>query len=190
MDDLRSLTARFARVGRLEAIVLRPRRGARAQRVERTQVVEGRGLEGDRAAQRAPAPGASGKRQVTLIQSEHLPVIATLAGLDPAGLDAAALRRNLVVSGVNLVAARSLFADRPLVLHIGDAVVLEITGPCEPCSKMETALGPGGYNAMRGHGGMTARVKTGGEIAVGDTVRVGAAEIARPSDVPTQPASR
>jgi len=169
MDDLRSLATRFPRQGRLEAIWLRPGRGTTCVSVPRASVLEGRGLEGDRSAQRAPAT-PRGKRQVTLVQVEHLPVIAALAGRET--VEAGALRRNLVVSGVNLIAARTLFADRPLALRIGDAVVLEITGPCEPCSKMEDAIGPGGYNAMRGHGGMTARVKAGGEIAVGDAVRV------------------
>jgi MOSC domain-containing protein YiiM len=170
-DDLRALSTRFVQGGRLEAILLRPARGVAMSASERVRAIAGRGLEGDRAAARSPAPGAGSKRQVTLLQAEHLPAIATLSGR--AGvLDPALLRRNLVVAGINLAAARTLFADRPLVLRIGDEVVLEITGPCDPCSRMEVALGPGGYNAMRGHGGMTARVLAGGVLARGDAVRV------------------
>jgi MOSC domain-containing protein YiiM len=170
-DDLRALATRFPRAGRLEAILLRPARGIPMQSIERVRAIGGRGLEGDRAAARSPVPGAGSKRQVTLLQAEHLPAIANLCGRE-CGLDAALLRRNLVVAGINLVATRTLFADRPLVLRIGKEVVLELTGPCDPCSRMEAALGPGGYNAMRGHGGMTARVLAGGVLVRGDAVRV------------------
>jgi MOSC domain-containing protein YiiM len=83
------------------------------------------------------------------------------------------------VSGFNLLAARSLFKVQPLRLRIGaedagehGAVCLEITVPCEPCSKMETLLVPCGYNAMRDHGGVTASVMRGGWLRVGDAVRV------------------
>lgn len=168
--DLRSLSTRFPRAGRVEAIHLRPARGTPAIRVAQVNAVAGRGLEGDRAGARPSSGARGGARQVTLLQAEHLPVIAALAGQP--GIDAARLRRNLVISGVNVLAARALFDDRPLCLAIGATVVLEITGPCDPCSAMEEALGPGGYNAMRGHGGATARILEGGRISAGDAVRV------------------
>lgn len=170
MSDLRALMRQFPSEGRLEAILLRPHRGAPMNRVTEAKALVGRGLQGDRTAAKAPAQPGGGKRQVSLFQFEHLPLIAAWTG--GATVTPEQLRRNLVVSGINLLAARSPFADQALQVHVGDAVVLVVTGPCDPCSKMEAALGTGAYNAMRGHGGVTARVLQGGVLRVGDVVRV------------------
>lgn len=113
------------------------------------------GIEGDRYS------GRTKKRQVTLLQAEHLDVIASC--LDLTSIDPEMLRRNVLVKGLNLLALK----DKRF--KVGDAE-LEYTGICHPCSRMEELLGPGGYNAVRGHGGITASVLTGGTIKVSDSV--------------------
>jgi len=160
MKTIRDLNAPPHVVGRVEAIVVRGSPRDAARRIERTQALAGIGLADDRLGQRGEAELST--RQVTLIQAEHLAVIAQLARV--AQVDPIGLRRNLVISGINLLALKNAR------LRIGEAAVLEIVGPCQPCSRMEEAIGPGGYAAMRGHGGMTARVIEGGPIALGDAV--------------------
>ena len=155
-SPLRALMETFPRAGKLEWIGLRPARRVPLQSFNHVEVLADHGLLGDHKAQHA-----GGTRQVTLIQREHLDAVAKLLGRD--AVDPALLRRNLVVSGINLLALR----DAPF--DIG-GVLFEGAGLCEPCSRMEEALGAGGYNAMRGHGGIIARVIAGGVIRVGDAV--------------------
>jgi len=106
------------------------------------------------------------------VQAEHLPVIEALLASRPRELAAErvrvtpeVLRRNLVVEGLNVKALQSLR------FRIGDAV-FEGAASCEPCSKMEAALGPGGYHAMRGMGGIVARIVRSGRFRLGDEVIV------------------
>ena len=155
--SLKALFETMPQQGSLQWIGLRPERRAPLE-VHRTALVsESEGLVGDHFAGRRTT-----KRQVTLIQAEHIETVAAIMGKP---VEPELLRRNLVVAGINLLALKdSRFA-------IGDEVILEGTGLCHPCSRMEENLGPGGYNAMRGHGGLTARVIRGGTIRVGDAVR-------------------
>jgi MOSC domain-containing protein YiiM len=153
------LRSAFPRPGHVTWIGLRQAPAEPVEIVASAEAEVGAGLRGDRWT---PRRGGQGTRQVTLLQAEHIPVIAALAGL--VAVDPAVLRRNLVIEGINLTA---LQGQR---IEVGGAE-LELTGPCSPCSKMEAALGPGGYNALRGHGGWNARVLRGGTIAVGDEVR-------------------
>ncbi len=155
-ETLADLMARFPRAGRVCWIGVRPAPREALREAPRARLLAGRGLEGDHRARRA-----GGQRQVTLIQAEHLAVVAALMGTEQ--VDPALLRRNVAVAGINLVA---LAGAR---LRLGSAL-LQGTGACHPCSRMEQVLGPGGYNAMRGHGGITAVVLEDGEVAVGDAL--------------------
>lgn len=152
---LARLFAAPMRPGTLRWIGLRPARRAPVLSVAQAVLVPGTGLEGDRYA-------GSGRalRQVTLIAAEDLDAISAFMGR---AVEPGEVRRNLLVSGVNLHALK----NRPF--RVGDAL-LEWTGECHPCSRMEEVLGTGGYNAMRMRGGITARVIEGGAVTVGDAV--------------------
>jgi MOSC domain-containing protein YiiM len=157
MKTLAELSGAFPRAGRVEWIGLRSERRGAIATPQQVDAEAGGGLLGDRYRAR------NGKRAVTLLQAEHLPVIAALLGLET--VSPAQLRRNLIVSGINLLALRGRR------FRIG-SVELEGTGPCAPCSRMEETFGPGGYNAVRGHGGITACILRSGTITLGDPVVV------------------
>jgi MOSC domain-containing protein YiiM len=154
-SPLARLMATLPRAGKVEWIGLRPARDEAMIATGTVEAIAGAGLVGDRYK------GGSGKRGITLIQAEHLPAIAALA--QRADLTPALLRRNVVVSGIPLVALKQRR------FRIGTAV-FDGTEECDPCSRMEDALGPGGYNAMRGHGGLCARIVEGGTFGLGDAL--------------------
>jgi MOSC domain-containing protein YiiM len=96
MSTLRQLVTRFASPGRVEALLLRPGRDQRAVAVARAEARVGLGLVGDRSAAARQADPKR-RRQVTLIQSEHLAAVAAL--LQRPAIDPADLRRNIVIAG-------------------------------------------------------------------------------------------
>jgi MOSC domain-containing protein YiiM len=130
--------------------------------LETTQALVAQGLEGDHFE---GLPGGAGKRQVTLVREEDLLTAAQRLGRDDP-LEPAQLRRNLVVAGLPM---DDLRACR---LRIGDAVVLEVTGGCPPCDRMDETVGPGGREALDGLGGLTARVVQAGTLRRGDPVEI------------------
>ena len=155
MLTIAELKATFPRTGQVIWIGLRPARRIPLESVTEVMATTEQGLVGDRYK------GRNTKRQVTLNQAEHLSVIAAFMG--KTDVDPQLLRRNIVVQGINLLALNS---QR---VRVGGAL-LEITGACHPCSRMEEVLGEGGYNAVRGHGGVTARVLEQGMIRCDDIV--------------------
>ena len=145
------------RAGDLVWIGLRPSRKAAMLMPDSALLVAARGIEGDRYRTQRDGP-----RQVTLIAAEDIAAIASFLGRKEVAAEL--LRRNFVTQGINLVALKGR------TFNIGSAT-LEATGECAPCSQMEANLGPGGYNAVRGHGGITARILEGGRVRIGDTLQ-------------------
>lgn len=161
-DSLQDLFNTLPQIGKLQWIGIRPERKAPMIKPESVEAIAGRGLLGDRYSSK------NGKRQVTLIQGEHLLAIASMLGRDAVAPEL--LRRNLVITGINLLALK----DKQF--RVGNAL-LEYTGLCHPCSAMEATFGAGGYNAVRGHGGITARIIESGTMQLGDAVEVVSASL-------------
>ena len=121
--------------------------------VESARMLEDYGIEGDR---HAVSEGARTKRQVLLIDQETL---------DNFELTPGQVRENITTSGIDL---HSLSEGQRLA--IGDEAVVEITGHCAPCGRMDE-IREGYSTALEGHRGMLASVIRGGEIAVGHAVK-------------------
>jgi MOSC domain-containing protein YiiM len=155
--EFQELFNNFSQAGKVELIQLRPARLAPMLPVSDVRAIVESGLEGDRYKSNG------GNRQVTLLQFEHLDVIAACLGKPQ--IDFASTRRNIAVSGINLLALKGK------TFSIGEAV-FEYSGECHPCPRMEQNLGHGGYNAMRGHGGITAKIIESGLIRAGDQILV------------------
>ncbi len=120
--------------------------------VESARMQAGYGIEGDR---HAVSKGARTKRQVLLIDRETL---------DKFELAPGEVRENITTSGIDL---HSLSEGQRLAL--GADAVVEITGHCAPCSRMDE-IREGYSTALEGHRGMLASVVRGGQIAVGNSV--------------------
>ncbi|MEN9797996.1 MAG: hypothetical protein RL653_1692 [Pseudomonadota bacterium] len=137
--------------GRVTALFLATSSGQPMRPVESAEAVVQRGFAGDRHAARRKG----GKRQLLLLEAR------SHAELDvPPG----ALKENVVVEGVPL---ESLPVGQRL--RLGVQVLLELTGECEPCRKLDV-LRRGLKAQSKGRRGQLARVLEGGEVRVGDGV--------------------
>jgi MOSC domain-containing protein YiiM len=138
--------------GRVVHLFLAQVSGAPVKPVTEASAVAARGFEGDRHARRAPG----GQRQLLLVDARHL------RELD---LGPGTLKENAIIEGLPL---ETFPAGQRL--RLGGALV-ELTGPCEPCHKVE-AIRPGLLRESWGRRGQLARVLEGGPIRVGDAVEV------------------
>lgn len=160
--SLHSLFLRYAKdlpPGTLNWIGIRPERKQPLISLDHVMAIKHKGLEGDHRCIKTPGSA----RQVTLISEEFIQQIAYYANKSTIAPDL--LRRNLVVSGINLNALRYQ------QFRIGSAV-FEASALCHPCSRMEAALGHNGISAMLGHGGLCCKIIRSGEIKVGDHLHV------------------
>lgn len=137
--------------GRIEAVLLAQDRGTPMLRVAEASAVTQRGLEGDRHAKRKLGHA----RQVLLLDSRSLETLRLAIGQ---------LKENVVVSGVALEALPA--GQR---LRLGERVIVELTGPCVPCHKLN-ALRPGLLKESWGQRGQLARILEGGSLREGDEV--------------------
>ncbi|HXR01403.1 MAG TPA: MOSC domain-containing protein [Pseudomonas sp.] len=159
MSPLQELIADVPQRGRVRWIGVRPQSRGEMIELDAVEVRREAGLTGDHAR-----PGPRNARQVTFIQWEHLAVISSLMDrAEDHPLRPQDLRRNIVISGINL------FSLKNRRFCIGQAV-FETTGWCQPCARLEQRLGHGTFQAVRGHGGITARVLQSGIVRLDDAL--------------------
>ena len=121
--------------------------------VESADMVAGYGIEGDR---HATSRGPRTRRQVLLMDVETLGAF---------GLEGGQTRENVTTRGIDL---HALPAGSRVAL--GDEAVVEITGFCDPCGRMDEVR-DGLREAMVDRRGMLATVIEGGAVKIGDPAR-------------------
>ena len=147
--------------GRLIGIARHGRPRGPIETLEQVHVSIESGVQGDFRG--AVKPGGRGKRQVTVMAREAWE--ATLADLGRGDLAWSDRRVNLLTEGVVLPRIPGA------ILRLGASLVLQVTGECDPCSRMEQ-IAPGLKAALTPdwRGGLLCRVIADGEIALGDTI--------------------
>jgi MOSC domain-containing protein YiiM len=149
--------------GRLAGIARHQRKFGPVETLPAVAVSLITGVPGDHASAVATHK-PSRRRQVSLIERECWE--ASLAEIG-ASLAWEHSRRNFLVEGLRLP------RDIGTRVQIGRELVIEITGECNPCNRMDALL-PGLFDAMRPdwRGGFVARIESDGEVALGDEIRI------------------
>ena len=148
----------------MEGIFLAPEAGAQMKRVEVTTALEGCGLEGDRYCAATGHWSRFGRVcEVTFIAAEDLDEIERETGVSVKNGEH---RRNVVTRGISLKALR-----RGERFRVGE-VAFEYRGPRSVCRYIERLTEPGMTQALKGRGGICARVIENGTVGVGDEIEV------------------
>ena len=149
--------------GIVEGIYVARKGSAAMERVEESRTIEGCGIEGDRYCEGTGFWTPYGDVcEVTLISSEDLDYIEKELGIRVSNGEH---RRNIVTRGIRL-------ADlRRKRFRIGETV-LEYDRPRPPCRHVQDLTEPGMTRALKGRGGICARVVEGGMIRAQDAIGV------------------
>lgn len=115
------------------------------------------GLEGDWRSRKGRG------RQITLIEAEALERVAAM--LELGDIPPGASRRQVLVRGIDLNAALNK------KLRIGP-LLIDVHTLCDPCKRMEQAIGRGAWRAMEMCGGICGKVIEGGILRPGDSITV------------------
>lgn len=115
--------------------------------------VAGRGIEGDRFLDFKP----DYKGQVTFFAQEIYEELCARFGVRD--IPPSAFRRNVITSGVDLNALIGQEFEIQGVRFLGVA-------ECSPCEWMDQAFGPGTEDALRGRGGLRAKILNDGVLRV------------------------
>ena len=147
--------------GRLIGIARKDRPRVPMEVIDHAQIGTDIGVAGDYRG--AMHPGRANRRQVTILMAEDWSAALAEHGTPIPWYER---RANLLVEGIVLP------RERGIRVRIGTAV-LEITGECDPCRRMD-AVSDGLQIALRAdwRGGRTCTVIRGGAIAIGDEVRI------------------
>jgi MOSC domain-containing protein YiiM len=149
--------------GLVEEIYVTPKGSAAMERVEEVDTIKGCGIEGDRYCEGTGYWTSYGDVcEVTLISSEDLDYIEDELGISVRNGEH---RRNIITRGIRL---GDLRRKR---FRIGEAV-LEYDRPRPPCRHVQDLTEPGMTRALKGRGGICARVVEAGRIRAGDAVEV------------------
>jgi MOSC domain-containing protein YiiM len=149
--------------GVVEGIYVAAKGSATMERVEEARAIEGCGIEGDRYCEGTGFWTPYGDVcEVTLISSEDLDYIESELGIRVRNGEH---RRNIVTRGVKLADLRGRR------FRIGETV-LEYDRPRPPCRHVQDLTEPGMTRALKGRGGICARVVEGGTIRAQDAIGV------------------
>ena len=149
--------------GVVEGIYVTSQGSAAMERVEEVTTVEGCGIEGDRYCEGTGFWTRYGDVcQVTLIEGEDLDFIENELGIS---VKDGQHRRNIITRGIRLLDLRRKR------FRVGE-VLLAFDRSRPPCRHVQDLSEPGMTRALKGRGGICARVVEAGQIRAQDAIAV------------------